>query len=357
MAPDLQFLAGHRAYARIRGDGLDPDMVRMVVGASGAAKWLVLHGLETALFSQWFAGRDRPLHLYGTSIGSWKSAAAARLDPAVAFSSLAEAYIHQYYRGKITADQVARETERIMDAFLGQGVPEEILAHPFCRLHLSSVRCRGLLASDQPRLQLAGLIAAWLANRFSRSLFRRLCPPTLFYDGRTPPPFLHSEEFPGGEVELNAGNFRQALLASGSIPLVMRSVRGIDGARPGAYRDGGLYHYHPAFDFLGVQEGIVLYPHFYDQVTLGWLDKGRNSRRADGRMLADVLLLVPSAEFVAELPFGRIPDRRDFVRLAGRDDERVTAWQKAVRMSRRLGEAFLAAVESGRVRELVQKIP
>jgi hypothetical protein len=106
---NLFFLAGHRAYERIRMSGLAPDDVKMVVGASGAAKWLVLHGLDSALFGTWFRGRTSPLHLYGTSIGSWKSAAASRRDPLEGFDSLAQAYIHQYYKGKIIRDQVARE--------------------------------------------------------------------------------------------------------------------------------------------------------------------------------------------------------------------------------------------------------
>ena len=232
-----------------------------------------------------------------------------------------------------------------------------MLNHPYCRLHLSSVRCRGLLASDHPKIEIVGLLGAWLANRFSRRLLQKLCQPTLFYDARTPPPFFGSGEFPGGEVQLTTANFRPALVASGSIPGVMKSVGQIDGARPGAYRDGGLYHYHPAFDFLGGRDGIVLYPHFYPDVTLGWLDKGRKSRIADGNRLADVLLLTPSPAFIAELPFGRVPDRRDFIHLAGRDNERVDAWNRAVAMSRRLGEQFLETVASGAIRKVVQRIP
>jgi hypothetical protein len=356
MAADLLFLAGHRAYERIRANGLCADDVKMVVGASGAAKWLVLHGLESALFGAWFSGRRTPLHLYGTSIGSWKSAAAARTDPQAAFDCLANAYIHQYYSGRITPEQVARETERIMNEFLGPGVPAEILHHPYCRLHLSAVRCRGLLASDNTQLEMAGLGMAWLGNRFSRRLFRRFCLPTLFYDARDLPPFIDNGEFPGGAVSLQTDNLRQALLGSGSIPYVMKSVRNIKGAPKGAYRDGGMFHYHPAFDFLAGGEGIVLYPHFYNQAVLGWFDKKRPDRVAGGKLLADVLMLAPSPSFVAELPFGRIPDRRDFLRLVGRDDERVKFWEKSVAMSRRLGDTFMENVESGRIRELVQKI-
>lgn len=353
---DIIFLAGHRAYERIRAGGLSADDVKMVVGASGAAKWLVLHGLESALFGQWFTGRKKPLHLYGTSIGSWKSAAAARQNPKAAFDSLAQAYIHQHYQGRITPDQVAIEAEGILNTFLGPEGPEEVLSHPYCRLHLSAVRCHGPLASDNPKIEMFGLAMCWLANRISRNLFRRFCEPLLFYDERDSPPFRMNGEFPAGEVVLSPENFRQALLASGSIPCVMKSVRTISGVEIAAYKDGGLFHYHPAFDFLGGEDGIVLYPHFYSQVTLGWFDKNKPGRMADGRMLSDVLLLAPSPSFVAELPMAEIPNRRHFVSLAGRDDERVAAWEKTVEMSSRLGEQFLEVVETGQIRELVQRI-
>lgn len=134
----------------------------MVVGASGAAKWLVLHGLESALFGQWFAGRKKPLHLYGTSIGAGKSAAAAQQNPKAAFDNLTQAYIHQHYQGRITPGQVVVEAERILNTFLGPGVPEEVLQHPYCRLNFSAVRYRGPLASDNPKIEMFGLAMAWL---------------------------------------------------------------------------------------------------------------------------------------------------------------------------------------------------
>ncbi len=353
---DILFLAGHRAYERIRSRGLSADDVKIVVGASGAAKWLVLHGLESTLFGQWFSCRQKPLHLYGTSIGSWKSVAAARQNPKAAFDSLADAYIHQHYLGRITPDQVAVEAERIMNTFIGPGVPEEVLQHPYCRLHLSAVRCRGPLASDNPKIELLGLAMAWLTNRVSRGLLRKFCEPLLFYDRRDSPPFRMNGDFSAGQLALSHENFRQALLASGSIPCVMKSVHTIAGADSAAYKDGGLFHYHPAFDFLGGEDGIVLYPHFYSQVTLGWFDKNRPSRLADGRMLSDVLLLAPSPSFVAELPMGEIPNRRHFVSLAGHDDERIAAWEKTVGMSSRLGEQFLEVVETGRICDFLQRI-
>ncbi|PIE70312.1 MAG: hypothetical protein CSA22_08490 [Deltaproteobacteria bacterium] len=357
MSTDLIFLAGPRAFEKIGDRGLSPDDVDVVVGASGAAKWLVLHGLESAIFGTWFTGRQKPLHLFGTSIGAWKSAAAARQDPVQAFDDLAHAYIHQYYEGKITPAQVSREGNRILNSFLQLEQIDEVLNHPYCRLHLSAVRCRGLMASDLKLPLLGGLMQAWAINQVSRRLYQTQCCPTLFFDPRTPPPFSRDDEFVGGKAALNRENLRQALLASGSIPFIMEGVRNIPGAPDGTYRDGGLYHYHPAFDFLGGQDGIALYPHFYPDVTLGWFDKNRKSRMADGRILADTLLIAPSPAFVETLPLGRIPDRRDFTRMAGRDKERVAFWEQTVAMSKQLGDQFLEAAASGKIRDQMQRIP
>lgn len=357
MTGDLMFLAGHRAHERIKTNGLCSDDVAMVVGASGAAKWLILKELETALFGVWFKNRTKPLHLFGTSIGSWKSAAAAQNDPAAAFDRLAHAYIHQFYRNSASPARIDRESWRILDAYLGRDKVEQILAHPYCRLNFSAVRCTGAFSSDHPMAQITSLLKAWAVNRVSRKLLQKQYLPTLFHDSRSTPPFALNGEFPGGQVPLDGENLRTALLASGSIPYVMKGVDDIPGAPPGIYRDGGMFHYHPAFDFLNGREGIILYPHFYSQVTLGWFDKNRPSRIADGQRLADVLLVAPSPSFVSQLPFGRIPDRRDFVSLHGRDNERIDFWETAVAMGKRLGTAFLEAVDSGRIKTLVQRIP
>ena len=118
MSRNLLLLAGKSAYKHIREKGLSPPDIAAVMGASGAAKWLVLCGLDSAIFSHWFKGRRDPLHLFGTSIGAWKFAAAAQDDPIQAFDRLKEAYIHQIYRGPVTAAQVSQESLRILDLLL-----------------------------------------------------------------------------------------------------------------------------------------------------------------------------------------------------------------------------------------------
>ncbi|MDY0375736.1 MAG: patatin-like phospholipase family protein [Desulfobacterium sp.] len=357
MTEDLLFLAGHRAYERIMTNGLSSDDVAMVVGASGAAKWLVLKELESAIFGLWFRKRTKLLHLFGTSIGSWKSAAAAQNDPVEAFDHLAHAYIHQIYRTTATPERIDLESQRIMDAYLDQNRVDEILAHPYCRLNFSAVRSTGAFSSDHPMAQMASLVSAWAKNWVSRRLVQRQYLPTLFHDPRDLPCFALNGEFPGGLAPLDRDNLRTALLASGSIPYMMKGVKDVPGAPLGVYRDGGMYHYHPAFDFMNGTDGIVLYPHFYSWATLGWFDKNRPSRMADGQLLADVLMLSPSPSFVAKLPFGRIPDRRDFLRLFRRDNERIQFWETAVSMGKSLGKSFLDAVDSGRIKTLVKRIP
>jgi hypothetical protein len=60
-----------------------------------------------------------------------------------------------------------------------------------------------------------------------------------------------------------------------------------------------------------------------------------------------VLLIAPSAEFVAGLPGGKIPDRKDF--YAFDNDERMRRWQAALDASQRLGEEMRELLETGQI--------
>ena len=113
---------------------------------------------------------------------------------------------------------------------------------------------------------------------------------------------------------LDAGNAEQALLASGTIPLVCSPVRDIPGAPAGHYWDGALVDYHlllpyPQLTRAGGRRRIVFYPHFNDYVTPGWLDKHLPWRKAPRghAWLDDMLLVAPSPPFLARLPNGKLP--------------------------------------------------
>ncbi|MBW1896448.1 MAG: patatin-like phospholipase family protein [Deltaproteobacteria bacterium] len=354
MSQNLLILAGKSAYNHIRERGLSPSDITVVMGASGAAKWLVLYGLDSAIFSHWFKGRKQPLYLFGTSIGAWKFAAAAQGDPVGALDRLREAYTHQTYKGRVTPAKVSEESLRIIDLLLPPGSIEQILSHPYLRISFSAVRCKGLMGKKHHMTLSVGMLSAFALNVLSRKLQKLYFERTVFHDSRNTSTVLDMTDFTLNRVQLTLENFHEALLATGSIPLIMEGIENIEGAPKGMYRDGGILDYHPAFPLRPKTKGLILYPHFYPHLTLGWFDKRFPKRRAKADVLDQTVILAPSPEFVSRLPFGRIPDRKDFVRLAGKDEERIQAWEKAASMSLGLGEAFLEAVETGRIRDEVK---
>ncbi|PIE63487.1 MAG: hypothetical protein CSA25_00165 [Desulfobacter postgatei] len=356
MSDNLTILAGTTAYHHIKKNGLAPDDIDIVFGASGAAKWLCIYGLDSAIFSQWFPGRTRPLHLFGTSIGAWKFAAAAQTNCREAFERLKHAYIHQHYKGSVSAVQISRETRRIMNEFLTNQAVDEILNHPWIRIGFSAARCKGPIASKHGVVQAIGVGQAFILNAISRKLQQISFERVLFHHPRYDTGILEDNNFPTTFIPLHRKNFSKAILASGSIPMIMAGVTHIAGAPSGTYRDGGLLDYHPAFSLRPEQTGFILYPHFFTELIPGWFDKKFSKRRLKGKAVDRMILLAPSSGFVSTLPFGRIPDRQDFIRLMGRDNERISAWNNAADMCRVLGDEFVEAVESGSIRDKVRKI-
>ena len=69
------------------------------------------------------------------------------------------------------------------------------------------------------------------------------------------PPFLFQSDFTPLTAERSVKNLKDAVAASGAIPLVMSSVSGI-------YRDRGRIDYHTTLSFEPDQERIVIYPHY-----------------------------------------------------------------------------------------------
>jgi len=356
MEKDLVILAGKSAYYHIRENGLSESDIRIVLGASGAAKWLTIQALDSVLFSQWFKDRKEPLYLFGTSVGAWKFAAAAQKDPRRALDRLKDAYIHQSYRGLFTPAKVSGESRRVMRLFLSGAGIDEVLSHPFIRIGFSAVKCKNVLASHRHVVQGAGIWSAFELNLLSRKLQGLYFERTMFHDPRYDTAVMDMTDFRTGFIALTPLNFSKALLASGSIPLLMEGVTGIPGSPEGVFRDGGLLDYHPVFPMKPGSEKFILYPHFYPYLVPGWFDKKLTGRRAHGSLVDRVILVAPSPEFVARLPFGRIPDRQDFIRFKKKDGERIQAWQKAAEMGRILADAFMEAVDGGCIKDRVRMI-
>ena len=122
--------------------------------------------------------------------------------------------------------------------------------------------------------------------------------------------------------------------------------------RGGLCRDGGLTDYHLDIDY-GIDEGNVFYPHFSSQVITGWFDRALPWRRAR-RTLHQTLLVAPSPAFVASLPFGKIPDRRDFHTMD--DATRMRAWRTVMAESARMADELRTLIDTERLAGAIQPI-
>jgi hypothetical protein len=343
-ASSLTVLAGPDALVELRDGGLSPAQVRVIVGASGGPKWLVLKGLDRVLFPWLLRGAGQPVHAVGSSIGSWRFACLCTANPLAALDRFVTAYVEeQRYVGKPTPDVVSNEGTRILKALLGEGGVDSIVDHPLVRLHVVTARFRHLGAFEGVA-QLAGLGLAAALNAIARPLLSGAIERVVFDAAGDPGPFAPWRHLPTRHVALTRNNLIAALSASAAIPAVMRGVRDPVGAPPGVYRDGGVADYHFGEE-IDPTSGLALYPHFYSHLVPGWFDKGLPLRRTRG--LRRAVVLAPSEAFVSSLPRGKIPDREDFSTL--RDDERLAIWREVLKRSDELGDDFTELVESGRI--------
>ncbi len=347
--------AGSNVLPRIREEGFDWNRVRVVLGAAGGPKWLVLAGLDEVLCRKWLPFLSRPVDFVGSSIGAWRFAAYCRNDPEKALADFLDAYFKQRYSLRPTPIEINEVLGAVLDGFISGKAQEEIVSQPMRRLHVMAVRSRGILNTDR-RLPLSlGLGAAYAVNAihrrgifwfFQRVLFRH--PKGEVHR------FLRLSECSPLTALLDASNLKSVLLASGSIPLLMPGIDRIPGAPPGVYRDGGLVDYHLTFPFRLKEGEIVFYPHYGPRLVPGWFDKPFPSRRPPDSHLANVFMVTPSRKFAEQLPYGRIPARRDFWTFAGRDGDRIRYWSTVVDRSRMFGAAFWEMVRSGTVRSRVR---
>lgn len=354
MSQSLTLLAGPDALRILRERGLRAEDVDILPGASGGPKWLALEGIDRVLFGELLQQpRDRPLHLIGSSIGSWRLACLAQKDPVAAMKRFADAYLDQRYPPKPPPSLVSETSARILDVVLGPDGAEEILAHPWARLHVVTTRCKGLLAVEQSGAQLTGFVLGALANAVSRRTLWLQMQRVLFHTAGDSSPFAGLKDLPSAHLPLTRDNLRPALLASASIPLVIAGVHDIPGAPPGTYRDGGVVDYHLDVDY-GAGDGLVLYPHFYPYVVPGWFDKSLKWRRAGPLNFRRALIIAPSPAHLERLPGRRIPDRADFTSM--KDDDRIRAWRQVLAEGERTGDELRELIATGRIAEHVQPL-
>ena len=334
-APNLTVKAGPRALAILHDEGLNMERIRVLAGASGGPKWLVLSGMDLALATI-LEKREKELLCIGSSIGSWRLAALAQEDNHSAVKTLEENYIRQTYHGRPTAHEVTAESRLIGAAYISDRDIRFMLRHPVVKLAFLAARSRWPGSSDRLVPQASHLTAAFAANFIARPLLGNFFERTLFHAPGFNTDIIGTDAFPPRPVELTERNFRDAVLASGSIPLVMEGMRDLPDTPPGTYRDGGVIDYHLNLPYA-VDDGLVFMPHFFEHVTPGWFDKNLPWRRAATASMKNAVLVAPSPEFIASLPGGKIPDRTDFKTFVNRNDDRMKVWREVVERCRILG--------------------
>jgi len=178
--------------------------------------------------------------LIGSSIGSWRFACACLPDPVGALERLGELYTAQRFFKGITAAQVSEQCRQMLDDLM-QGQEAEILAQEKYQLNVLVARSRGILGSDARPLLGMGLAAVVLANTLHRPWLRLGFERLVLHDPRARPPLDTLDALSGRYYELAPDNLRDALLASGSIPLVMEAVDAIKGVPGKALPGWGSY--------------------------------------------------------------------------------------------------------------------
>lgn len=338
----LTFKAGAGALKSIHAHGFDISSIGTIAGASGGAKWLTLSQLDRVILERIVPHLEGPVHLIGSSIGSWRFACYAQADPVAAIDRFESAYLNQSYSDAPDIHEITAKSREILDYVLGDNGVAEILENPLFRMHVMAVRSRHIMASENRFLLSLGLITAALLNAASRSTLGWSFERALFYDAREKPPFFDVTGFPLRQTELTPANLRDAVVATGAIPLVLSGVRDIAGAQPGVYRDGGVIDYHLDLPH-SAHERLTLFPHFYDRIVPGWFDKRLTWRRPQAGNVDRTILISPSAEFVARLPLGKIPDRSDFLKFE--PEERVRIWKRCVAECEALADEFREVID------------
>lgn len=353
---NLRIKAGREAYELIKDGGFHLDMISAYFAPAGGPRWLMASGFDLVLLKSKLLGNKQTVLLVGSSAGAWRLAAWLQPEAEASYHRLIDAYIAMPYHRKDTPDAVFHALSDVINAYLPEDALPFALSSKQYRLAVITARTKHLLASDMPWIQWVAMGMCFVANCLDRSYLAGFAERVVFYTGAKPPDFCFAKGFRGRFAALSEINFRHALLASAAIPLVVAGVHDIYGAPGGVYRDGGLFDYHLTHRYARQKGGVTLFFHHQERIIPGWLDKRLTNRQPTAQSLTNVLMVHPAPEVVAQLPGERIPDRTDYLTYINDPQQRMTNWHQVVTRVAPLGEEFLELVESGKIRDVVEKL-
>lgn len=348
----LEYRAGPTALQRVRDGMLQAHGPDVMIGAASGPKWLVAGGVDRALLSEGLLQRDRVL-LAGASAGSWRMLALSMRDPHAGYAALTEAYVDKAFTKADSPAVISDSYRRTLAQLWPEAEVDHMLRHPHHELVVCAVRGRGPVASDRRWAQSLALGAAAVANVASTATGAAFFEQTLFHTSG-------AELFMSGAGEgatrraLSAANLRDVALASGTVPLYMAPITGVDSA-PGRYIDGGMRDYHVRRGYR-CERSVALFFSHEARIIPGWFDKFVPWRTPTPGALDDLLHIYPSAAFMAQLPDGRVPDRDDFMRFEHQPAERIARWRTAVALAERLGEQLREDLTTGGLQRKVRPL-
>ncbi len=348
--------AGKNVYEILQAGEFDFDNVTAYVGAAPGPRWLVASGFDLSLLKNGVLGNKRPAVLAGSSAGALRFAAWMQPEPEKSYAKLIEAYIAMTFTKHDTPETVLRAIRNLIDSYIDDDALSFALTNKKYRLAIITARAKRLAASNVRWLQMLALGTGFVCNALNRRLIHSFFQRVVFHNSPILPYFCLNHDFRGQAIPLNEANFKHALLASSAVPLSAAGVRDIYGAPGGMYRDGGLTDYHLNQKYSGGEGSVTLLFNHQRHLIPTWLDKSLPSRQPPAEYLEDVLMVYPSSDFMRQLPYGQAPDRKDFRKYADNPSKRMRDWKRTVSVSEHLGEQFLELVESGRLREVAERM-
>lgn len=355
---DLPFVlrAGQTARRQIATFGFSANSLLAFGAPAGGPKFIIQSHLDRFLFGQWLPQRELALPAFGSSVGAFRLLAGAHPDPAAAAERLYDAYCQQRYTHKPSAQEVTHEVRRILHTMLQYDDIPSILNHPWLQLNLLTTRCLGLAAAKRPAWQMLGFALAFGSNLRARHGLARHFDRCVFQNHTQTPSVLASDDFRTHHHALTPENLATVTLASGSIPLMMETIRDIPNSPAGAHIDGGIVDYHMDLPLLHTraEAGILFIPHYEQRIVSGWFDKGLKRRQPKHH--ERMLVLSPAPDIVAKLPGGKIPCRKDFTIYHGRDKQRLAAWQAALTVSEDISGEFQQLLKRGTIADYLQPL-
>ena len=344
MSKMLDIYCGENALKTIEEHGFKQELFTTMLGASGGPKWFSLFGLDKYLFGEYFKDRSAELNLVGSSAGAFRFAALSQKNPVAAITRLATLYSQTTYSAKANSAEITTKAVALLKQVLGAEGADEIINNPVFKAHFVVAKCRGLTTFESKMPLMSGLVASMVFNQVDRGLLAKQYQRYVYHHPKSQITITDKFNFNTQYQALTRENLAESLLASGSIPVVMQGIKDIAGSAKGMYRDGGIIDYHFDVD-ITPSAGLTLYPHFSSTPKAGWFDKNL-ARKVDRQYYSNTVMLVPSDEFIAKLPFGKIPDRKDFTDLDA--NTRLKYWQTVLQQSEYLAEEFANIVAKGK---------